>query len=190
MALDTGTVTVSGIDNPSYAGGFTSFRYLARQTSDFTIENTTDKSVQTFYGNDHIKNFVSSSKIITGTGNDTVHNSSLASGTQISAGTGNDSLWDEAGNGSLWGGSGKDTFIYTANEGTDTIFDYETGDMLKILKTDGSDGSFKKSKFSDGDLTLTINGGGKVIFDDVSASTQFNINGMNYKISGTKLKKQ
>ena len=302
-----------------YSGGFIFFRYLARQASDFTIENTTDKSVQTFYGNDYIKNFVSSSKIITGagkdtihigsdakkvtidsgtgndfinnwgasarittgTGNDTVHNSSLSSSVYISTGTGNDSiknsgsyvtidggtgddtifnygakkititggsgadtianwggaasmvggsgndiiwgntgadtlrggadndkllggagndrlygdsgsdtLWGEAGNDSLWGGTGADTFIYTANEGTDTIFDYEKGDMLKILKADGSNGSFKSYKYSGGDLTLTIDGGGKIIFDDVSSSTQFNINGTNYKISGSKLKKQ
>ena len=54
--------------------------------------------------------------------------------------------------------------------------------MLKIL-----DGSFSKSKFSGGTLTLTV-GSGSVIFKDVTKSTAFNINGKSYKISGSKLK--
>ena len=108
----------------------------------------------------------------------------------IYGGKGNDSLWGGAGNDSLWGDAGKDTFFYTANEGTDRIFDYEAGDMLKILNADGSDGSFKSSKYSGGDLTLTINGGGKIIFDDVAFTTKFNINGLSYNISGSKLVKK
>lgn len=42
-----------------YEGGFVFFCYLARQASDFTIENRTAKTtIQTFYGNDTITNFV------------------------------------------------------------------------------------------------------------------------------------
>ena len=107
---------------------------------------------------------------------------------KLYGGKGNDSLWGGAGNDSLYGGSGNDTFIYKPNEGTDTIFDYQSGDMLKILNSDGTNGSFKKSKYSGDTLTLAINGGGKVIFDNVSATDTFNINGTTYKISGTKLK--
>ena len=109
---------------------------------------------------------------------------------KLYGGKGNDSLWGGDGNDSLWGDAGKDTFFYTANEGTDRIFDYEAGDMLKILNADGSDGSFKSSKYSGGDLTLTINGGGKIIFDDVAFTTKFNINGSSYNISGSKLVKK
>lgn len=105
-------------------------------------------------------------------------------------GKGNDSLWGGAGNDSLWGDASNDTFIYTVNEGTDKIFDYADGDMLKIFNTDGSDGFFKSSKYSGGDLTLTINGGGKIIFDDVASTTKFNINGLSYNISGSKLVKK
>ena len=103
---------------------------------------------------------------------------------------GNDILLGGKGNDSLWGDAGKDIFIYTANEGTDTIFDYETGDLLKILNVGGSEGSFKSSKYSGGDLTLTINGGGKIIFEGVASSTKFNINGSSYNISGSKLIKK
>ena len=98
-------------------------------------------------------------------------------------------MWGGKGNDTLWGDDGKDTFIYKPGEGTDTIFDYESGDMLKILKADGSaGGSFTNSLFSDGTLSLTINGGGSVIFKNVTASDKFNINGTTYKINGTKLK--
>ena len=60
--------------------------------------------------------------------------------------------------------------------------------MLKILDADGSAGKYKSSKFSGGNLTLTIQGGGKVIFKDVTSSDTFNINGTTHRISGSKLK--
>lgn len=126
--------------------------------------------------------------ILGNTGNDKLYGE--AGNDIIIGGKGNDSLNGGAGNDSLWGDAGKDTFIYTANEGTDKIFDYETGDLLKILNADGSDGYFKSSKYSGGDLTLTINGGGKIIFEDVVSSTKFNINGSSYNISGSKLVKK
>ena len=130
-------------------------------------------------GNDSILGYDGNDKLYGDTGNDI-----------LLGGKGNDSLWGGAGNDSLWGNAGKDTFIYTANEGTDTIFDYEAGDLLKILNVDGSDASFKSSKYSGGDLTITINGGGKIIFDDVASTTKFNINGLPYNISGSKLVKK
>ena len=102
---------------------------------------------------------------------------------------GNDTLWGGAGNDTLYGGDGKDTFIYKPGEGTDTIFDYQSGDMLQILKSDGTaSGSFTKSAFGDGNLTLTISGGGKIVFEGVSSGESFNINGKNYTLSGKKLK--
>ena len=132
-------------------------------------------------GNDVLISSASKSKIYGNEGDDELHGSS-----------GNDSLWGGAGNDSLWGGTGKDTFFYTANEGTDHIADYwyDEGDMLQVLNADGTDGSFKKSKYSGGDLTLTINGGGKVIFNSVASTDTFNINGTTYKISGSKLVKK
>ena len=93
------------------------------------------------------------------------------------------------GNDSLSGGAGKDIFIYRPNEGTDTIYDYAAGDMLKILKSNGTEGgTFTSSSFKSNNLTLAISGGGKVILSGVSAKDTFNINGKNYSISGNKLK--
>ena len=60
---------------------------------------------------------------------------------------------------------------------------------MKILNKDGTKGgSFKKANFSGGDLTLTINGGGKIVFDNVSEGDTFNINGKKYTVSGKTLK--
>ena len=119
-------------------------------------------------------------------------NDSLSGGSGIDTlygGTGNDTLWGGAGNDFLYGGDGNDTFIYKPGEGTDKIFDYESGDILKILQSNGkTGGSFTNAKFSGGELTLTINGGGTVIFENISAGDKFNINGKAYTVSGKTLK--
>ncbi|MBR0287563.1 MAG: hypothetical protein IJQ82_01145, partial [Selenomonadaceae bacterium] len=92
------------------------------------------------------------------------------------------------GNDTLIGGAGNDTFIYKPNEGTDHITDYTNGDILKILKTDGTNGTYTKAAFASNKLTLTISGGGSVIFDNVSAGSKININGTTKIISGNTLK--
>ena len=139
-------------------------------------------------GNDTIDNHSSEMSISGNSGNDSIKNHGRE--VTINGGKGNDSLWGGAGNDSLWGGDGNDTFIYKAGEGTDKIFDYSSGDMLKILKSSGKTGSFSKSKYSGGTLSLTISGGGQVLFDNVTTSTDFNINSASYKISGSKLVKR
>ena len=156
-------------------------------------------------GADHIANYGAAASIIGGNGNDVIWgdsgNDTLSGGSnndklhgeagndKIYGGTGNDSLWGGTGNDSLWGGTGKDVFIYKPGEGTDKIMDYESGDMLQILKSDGSaGGSFKGSSYSGGNLTLTINGGGTVIFDGVAKGDKFNINGKTYTLGASKLK--
>ena len=101
---------------------------------------------------------------------------------------GKDTLWGGAGNDTLYGGEGDDVFIYRADEGKDTIMDFTGGDLLQILKADGSQGTFTNSSFKSSNLTLAIDGGGQVIFSGVSADDSFNINGTTYSISGTKLK--
>ena len=65
-------------------------------------------------------------------------------------------------------------------------YKYSEGDLLQILdkKGDIASAPFKKAKFSGDTLTLTIKGGGRIIFNDVNTSSQFNINGTTYKISG------
>ncbi|MBQ3337050.1 MAG: hypothetical protein IJG80_06565, partial [Selenomonadaceae bacterium] len=94
------------------------------------------------------------------------------------------------GNDKLYGGDGVDTFIYRPNEGTDSIYNYTSGeDLLQIVDADGNDVNFTKSTFnsSKGTLALDIEGGGKVYFGGVTASDTFDINGKTYEISGSKL---
>ena len=131
-------------------------------------------------GNDTLLGGAGNDKLFGGDGDDTLY-----------GGTGKDSLWGGAGNDTLYGGTGNDTFIYRANEGTDRIMDYASGDMLKILKKNGkTGGKFTSSKFDGGTLTLGISGGGNVIFDNVTTSMTFNINNKSYKISGSRLVKK
>ncbi|MBQ4404778.1 MAG: hypothetical protein II857_10275, partial [Selenomonadaceae bacterium] len=147
-------------------------------------------------GADTLSGGTDNDKLLGGAGNDSLNGGdgadTLSGGTgndKLLGGKGNDSLWGGAGNDSLWGGAGKDVFVYTANEGTDKIFDYAADDMLKILNVDGSNGKFKSSKYSGEDLILAINGGGKIILYGVSTDETFNINSAKYKISGSKLVK-
>ena len=107
-------------------------------------------------------------------------------------GDGDDTLRGGKKNDVLWGGDGVDTFIFCAGDGTDTINDYDftEGDLLQILDKNGvAERSFTKAKFDGDSLKLTIQGGGKIIFENVTASSQFNINGETYHISGDTLAK-
>ena len=66
--------------------------------------------------------------------------------------------------------------------------DYESGELLRIYNSSGkSKVYFSESSFRNNTLTLTITGGGTVIFNDVNTSTEFNINGRTYEVSGSKL---
>ena len=150
-------------------------------------------------GNDSLVGYTGADTLNGGDGNDTLDggagNDSLSGGAGADSlsggagndillgGAGNDTLWGGAGNDSLYGGNDTDTFIYRPNEGTDTIYNYESGkDILQILTSSGAQGSFSDSSFSGGNLTLTINGGGSVVFNSVTTSTDFNINGKTYGI--------
>ncbi|MBR3747793.1 MAG: hypothetical protein IKN27_12615, partial [Selenomonadaceae bacterium] len=150
--------------------------------------NAYDNSILGGAKNDSIYGGAGNDILFGNGGNDSLYGD--AGNDSLYGGAGNDSLWGGAGNDSLFGGDGDDTFVYTANTGTDTIFDYSNGDMLQILDAKGSKVGFSKAAFSNNDLTLSVKGGGTIIFDDVSSSTSFNINGTNYKISGSKLVKK
>lgn len=96
---------------------------------------------------------------------------------------GNDTLWGGIGNDTLKGGDGADVFIYKPNEGKDVITDFSNNDMLQIV-----DSTFSKAVYKSNTLTLTVDGGGSIIFKNVNTATEFNINGTNYKVSGSTIK--
>jgi len=88
-------------------------------------------------------------------------------------------------NDKLWGDEGADTFIYQSGNGKDTIMDYsaEQGDLLTILNKQGEAGDFSKATFKKDTLTLSIQGGGKVLVSGVESSTAININGETKSVS-------
>ena len=140
-------------------------------------------------GNDSILGNAGNDKLYGGKGNDKLYGN--AGNDFIKGGAGKDSLWGGAGNDTLYGGDGVDMFTYLANGGKDYVMDYESGELFRIYNEAGTKKtSFSKSAFSDDTLTLTINGGGTVIFNDVDSSTTFNINGTSYKVNGSKLAKK
>ena len=107
----------------------------------------------------------------------------------LSGGAGADTLWGGKGNDTLFGGEDSDMFVFQAGGGNDVITDYANGDLIQILDRRGNIASepFKKATFSDDTLTLSIKSGGKVSFNGVNSSTNFNINSASYGISGDTL---
>ena len=130
---------------------------------------------------DTITNAGSEIKIAGSAGDDLIINS--GDNVTINGGEGDDSLW---------GGAGAETFIYQANEGTDTItnYNYADGDILRIFNADGMSGTYGNATFANDKLTLAIDGGGSVVFDGVSAGDSININNTTYEISNSELVKK
>ena len=126
-------------------------------------------------GNDTIINYGSYNSILGGAGNDSIRSYS-GSNVTITGGAGNDSLW---------GGDGKDTFIYANGDGKDVIVGFANNDILQITGTFSA--SYNKSKK---EIAFKVGSTADAItLKDFTAST-FNVNGTNYKISGSKLVKK
>ena len=104
----------------------------------------------------------------------------------LQGGDGDDYLWGGKGNDTLFGGDGIDTFIFTAGDGRDIISSYDSDDLIKILDKRGKNGSFDGT-FNDDKLTLNVKGGGKLTFENVTATSTFNINDTAYHINENKL---
>ena len=126
-------------------------------------------------GNDAIAGGVGNDKLSGNAGNDNLH-----------GGAGNDTLTGGKGNDKLWGDAGKDTFIYAKGDGKDVIYGFDNTDMLKITGTFA--GTYNKSKkevyFKVGSTANAIT------LKDFGSTSIFNVNGTNYKISGSKLVKK
>ena len=109
----------------------------------------------------------------------------------VYGGDGDDFIQGGKGNDLLWGGDGEDKFIFYAGDGTDIIKDFNSNDVLDellIYDKRGKASAYSKAVFSGDTLTLSIKGGGKVIFEGVGKDTSFNINGKTHYISGKTLK--
>ena len=124
----------------------------------YNSSKNASKVIYAYDGNDTVENDVKNVYISGGKGNDYIHteynNNGSVSGDAgddtiiaykgthltLNGGAGNDSLWGGVNSDTLIGGSGNDIFVYKLSQGTDYITDFSGGDMLKILKTNGSEG--------------------------------------------------
>ena len=204
----------------SYAAGYTLLRYFAKQASnvpegihcdsdktkillasDYTdttfsaeeyfstikeIDASVLKSKVKLVGNslaNTIKGGRKDDNLLGGAGADKLYGN--AGNDILKGGAGNDSLWGGLGNDTLWGDAGKDTFIYASGEGKDVIYGFDNNDLLKI--TGAFSASYSKSK---GEVYFKVGTTSKAITLSDFSATSFNINGTNYKISGTKLVKK
>ena len=187
MAGSSGADTLSGdAGNDILWGG---------KGNDSMKGGTGNDSLVGYDGDDRISGDAGNDTILGGNGNDFLYGGTdndylegNASSDTLSGAAGNDTLWGGADNDTLTGGAGNDVFIYKPDEGTDHITDYASGDILQILRTDGTNGTYTKATFASNKLTLTINGGGSIIFDNVSAGDKININGTTRTIAGNTLK--
>ena len=112
----------------------------------------------------------------------------------LSGGAGNDKLFGQAGNDTIWGGAGNDTliggdgsdiFLYEAGQGKDVISGFDNNDMLLI--TGAFSASYNKSSKA---LAFKVGSTANSITIKNFSASSFNVNGFDYKISGTKLVKK
>ncbi|MBR4904396.1 MAG: hypothetical protein IKZ53_06970, partial [Selenomonadaceae bacterium] len=100
----------------------------------------------------------------------------------LKGGKKNDTLQGGKGNDKLWGNAGADTFIYESGDGKDIIYGFDNKDILQIPGTPST--SLNKSKT---EIYFKVDSTKKAITLKDFTATTFNINGSNYKISGSKL---
>lgn len=134
LSLNEETVTVSGVNNPSYAGGYMFLRYLARQAGDLTIENKTKSAkVTTFRGNDSITSEGNKATINSGMGDDEITVRASES-VFISSGTGDDYV-------AIASGAKK----VTISSGTGDDFINNWGSKVSINTAEGDDTVYNAS---------------------------------------------
>ena len=108
-----------------------------------------------------------------------------ASNDKLYGQNGADTLYGGTGNDTLTGGKGADTFICNAGESKDVITDFASDDLLQIT------GTFSAT-YSKSANTIAFKVGSTanaLTLQNVTASGTFNINGTDYRISGTNLVK-
>jgi len=127
--------------------------------------------------------------ILGGAGNDIIYGKNgddylegNAGNDLLSGYTGNDTLWGGSGNDTLTGGAGADTFIYTT--GKDVITDFGDDDLLQITGT--FSGTYNKSANT---IAFKVGSTANALTLKDFTATTFNVNGNDYRISGTKLVK-
>ena len=134
LILNEKSFTVSGVSNPTYAGGYMFLRYLARQAGDLTIENKTKSAkVTTFRGNDSITSEGNKATINSGMGDDEITVRASES-VFISSGTGDDYV-----------ATASDAKKVTISSGTGDDFINNWGSKVSINTAEGDDTIYNAS---------------------------------------------
>jgi hypothetical protein len=123
-----------------------------------------DDSISGGEGNDALFGWADNDTLDGGTGNDTLNggtgNDSLDGGTGndiLLGGEGSDTLIGGAGSDTLSGGAGSDTFVINSLDGSDTITDFSSGDVLQIDKASlGGATNFKLVPTQDGNTAVQV----------------------------------
>ncbi len=85
----------------------------------------------------------------------------------IKASKGGSSIWAGKGNDTIYGGAGNDTIFYWSNEGNKTIYDYKTGDGIRMRRVDEDDTTtFKNFTVTDNDVVINFTNGSKITLKD------------------------
>lgn len=121
--------------------------------------------------------------ILGGAGNDSIYGN--AGNDKIYGGAGDDKIWGGKGNDSLWGDAGEDTFYYSNGDGKDVIFGFGKDDELEILGNFSA--TYNKSKK---EIYFKVGSTANAITLKNFTATTFEINDVDYKISGSKLVKK
>ena len=180
-------ILIGGTGNDSMNGGAGNDTLNGGGDDDYLLGGAGADSLNGGAGNDSLFGGAGNDTMLGGAGDDYLEGG--AGVDYLYAGAGNDTLWGGAGNDSLTGGDGADTFIYKPNEGSDSIFNFGSEDILYLLDTSNNQVGFTNSSFNStkGTLTIAVEGGGKVYVGGATTSDTFNINDKTYGISGGKL---
>ena len=187
-------VNSKGLSYQTVVGGYTNQYLTNADTSPPVIWSTTkniDASSRTkaikITGNE-LDNIIKGSSVndslYGNDGNDKLYGN--AGNDKLYGGNGNDFLYGGKGNDSLWGDAGSDNFVYDTGDGKDVIYGFEENDMLLITGsfTGTYDSNKNEAYFKVGNTSKAIT------LKEFGSLTTFNVNGLDYKISGSKLVKQ
>ena len=179
-----------GKGNDSLSGGAGNDSLSGGAGNDNLLGGAGNDSLSGGEGADTLSGGAGVDKLFGGAGNDSLNGgtnndrlSGEAGNDKLLGGKGDDTLTGGAGNDSLWGDDGSDTFIYLNGDGKDIIFGFANDDLLQIM--DNYTAVYSKA---DKTLNFTIDDG-SITLKNFTATT-FNVNGTNYKISGTSLVKK
>ena len=157
-------LNASGVNAPSYSGGYLALRYLAKQAA--------DSYVKTFTGTDDAEQFETFNDAVTidaGGGDDTIGNGFYTSASYSMKGGDNVYLRGGQGNDSIINVNGSVIIDYANGDGFDTVSGFNATSTLKIS------GAPYSSQVSGSNVIVNVGTGSVTLLD--AAQIQLNVDG-------------